>query len=118
MIVSVSTFVKNEVNKVRRCSRNDGTLHSENFARDDFSVHTGVALERRNYSVEVLLVPRLTEFILCVQVDPKLEASTSDIKASGHLCMYNAFSSSHPLDIAWAYHTMVAFEVFVMDFSL
>jgi hypothetical protein len=32
--------------------------------------------------------------------------------------MYNAFSSSHPLDITRAYHTMVAFEVFVMDFSL
>ena len=118
MIVSVSTFVKNEVNKVRRCSRKVGTLFSENFARDDFSVHTGIALGHQNYSVKVLFVPRLTEFILCVQVDPKLEASTSDIEALGHLCMYYAFSSSHPLDIAWAYHTMVAFEVFVMDLSL
>jgi len=118
MIVNLSTFVKNEVNKVRRCSSNDGTLHTENFARDDFSVHTGIALEFRNYSVEVLLVPRLTEFIFCVQVDPELETSTSNIEASGHLCVNYAFSSSHPLDIARAYHTTVAFKVFVMDFSL
>lgn len=117
MIVNVTTFVKNEVNKVRRCSRNDGNLKTENFAWDDFKAHTGIALERRSYSVEVLLLPRLKEFILCGQVDPKLDASTSNIKDSGHFCMYNAFSNSYPLDITRDFHTTVAFECFVIDFS-
>jgi hypothetical protein len=117
VVVSSSTFVKNEINEVRWCPRNDRTLHSKNLARYNISVHTVIALKLRDYSLQVLLIRRLTEFILCVQVDPKLKPSTSNIEASGHLCMHNAFTSSHPLDITRAYHTTVAFEVFVMDFT-
>ena len=65
----------------------------------------------------MLLVLRLTEFILGVKVDPQLEANRWFLKAVGHLSMHDTFASSHPLDIAGADPTTVSLKVLVAYFS-
>ena len=113
MDVACVLFVENKVNVVSRSPSNDGSLHPEHFARDDFCSHVVFPFVFWDFVSEEFLISGLAELVLGVKIDPQLETKRLLFKAVRHLRMDYALSSSHPLNVTWANYSLVSFEVLV-----
>ena len=118
MRVALVDFTESKVDVVCWRAGEYRATYSENFSGYYFGNHARPVIVNWNIFRFELLVLRLAEFVLCFKVDPQLEAKGSLVKATRHLSMDDAFTSSHPLNITRANDTSCASEVFMMYLTL
>ena len=74
MLVALLSLREDKINEVSRCPGHNRSLNTKDVARDDLCCHTCIVCVGGNLVCFVLLVLRLTELVLRLQVDPQLEA--------------------------------------------
>lgn len=105
-----------EINKVGWGSCLNRPLYTEYFSSYDFCREAITLIERDLLCLEFLILG-LTEFILLLQVDPKLESICRLSEARGHLSMYYSFTSCHPLNVSRTNSSLMSLKIFMHNGS-
>ena len=95
--VALASLVDDKVDEPSGGTGNDRPLNTKDFTRDHLRLNTVPIIAKWDCIRFELLVLGHTELVLGLKVDPELEADGFRVKASRHLSMDNALSSSHPL---------------------
>lgn len=89
-------------------------FNTKNLTCNDFGLNPFVLVDRDLSSLK-FLVPRLAEFVFCIEVDPELEAKCCFVKAGWNLRVHDTLSGGHPLDIPWSNHSCMTLKIFVRN---